>query len=455
MENDLNSVKNKKKTTQKKILIKDYNAIIDFISGISPSIAEFMKDHSDYEYQMFSKYVTHSDLISKGKRNEREGYEKNYLYYLTVDDMIDRANKIKDNKNINDFYGNDINANINTTSTAHQSCITLTTDVYDFLGIPNVHKLKRSMGDDAPKQVEINDYAKVYLVNDTMKYFTPEYTKKIFEKLGKNVPWDFDSLKIELSPGADFTPINLTEAAHGLGVQKNEDFQKLRMSIFLNDKFIVLEAKNDNDKYFFIIVDKNPRFYTVLGESNSNWEEYLKNQYIKNIFEAKNVIEVSPKGLKKDRKDQAKWRKLLAEEMMNFVSEGSKIFCPISNIYVDFDTVGTLFRASHIKAFDDCDTYGEAYDINNGILIAANADALFDKHMISIDESGRILYSYLIDEKLKHDLRFDEFIFKNLLTPKRKEYLAEHRRIFEEKEIERKGPNYNFEDELDFDDDDL
>ena len=39
--------------------------------------------------------------------------------------------------------------------------------------------------------------------------------------------------------------------------------------------------------------------------------------------------------------------------------------------------------------------------------------------------------------------------------PKRKEYLAEHRRIFEEKEIERKGPNYIFEDELDFDDDDL
>ncbi len=441
-----------KKTTQKRIIIKDYEKIMDFLSGISPSIIDFMKDHSDYEYQLFSKYITHSDLISKGKRNEKSGYDKNYLYYLTVEEMVDREKKEQKDQAIKDSYGNNIIANINTTSTAHQSCITLTSDVYEFLNIPYVHKLKKALGDRAPMQVEINDYAKVFLVNDTMEYFQPEYTSKVFEKLGKNVPWNFDELKVNLSH-SNFTPIEITEAAHGLGVQKNVQFQNLRMSIFLNDKFIILESKKGDDKFFFIIMDKNPRFYTVLGVINPNWEEYLKNQYIKNIFDATNKIEVTPKGLKKDRRDQAKWRKLLAEEMMNFASDGSKIFCPISFISVDFDTVGTLFRASHIKRFEDCDTLEEAYDINNGILISANADALFDKHLITIDENGKIIYSFLIDDRLKHQLHFDDYIFKYLLTPKRKEYLAIHKKIFDDKEIERKLPNYKVDDELEFEED--
>ena len=59
-----------KKSSQKKILIKDFQSIYDFISSISPSCAKYMDEHKDYEYLLFSKYITHSDIISKGKRNE-------------------------------------------------------------------------------------------------------------------------------------------------------------------------------------------------------------------------------------------------------------------------------------------------------------------------------------------------------------------------------------------------
>lgn len=65
-----------KKSSQKKILIKDFQSIYDFISSISPSCAKYMDEHKDYEYLLFSKYITHSDIISKGKRNEKGGYEK-------------------------------------------------------------------------------------------------------------------------------------------------------------------------------------------------------------------------------------------------------------------------------------------------------------------------------------------------------------------------------------------
>lgn len=437
-----------KKSSQKKILIKDFQSIYDFISSISPSCAKYMDEHKDYEYLLFSKYITHSDIISKGKRNEKGGYEKNYLYYLTVEEMKARAELEEQNQMIEDLYGNDNNANIKTTSTAHQSCITVASEVYEFLDIPYVHKLKAKLGEAAPKQININDYTNVYLANDTLKYFNMDYTKKIFEKLGKDVPWNFDEYYFDLSDD-DFTSINITEAAHGFGTQENIEFQILRMSLFLNDKFIVLESRKGDEKNLFIILDKNPRFYTVLGEINSNWEEYLNLQYNKSIFDATKTIQTKD-GVKKTRKDQSKWRKLLAEEMMNFSANGSKIFCPISNMTIDFDKVGTLLRASHIKRFEDCETLEEAFDINNGLLISANADALFDKYLITIDEDGTIIYSFLIDKRLEMELNFNSTLFKYMLTPKRKEYLAEHKKRFEEEEIKRQSGNYqidNFDEE--------
>ena len=111
----------------------------------------------------------------------------------------------------------------------------------------------------------------------------------------------------------------------------------------------------------------------------------------------------------------------------------------MTKVTVDFEKAGTLFRASHIKAYKDC-TLEEAYDINNGILMVANADALFDKHLITIDDEGNIIFSYLIDQdfKLKCDLLLTGKVFKYVLTPKRKEYLKNHRQVFEAKELERK-----------------
>lgn len=111
---------------------------------------------------------------------------------------------------------------------------------------------------------------------------------------------------------------------------------------------------------------------------------------------------------------------------------------------------GTLLRASHIKRFEDCETLEEAFDINNGLLISANADALFDKYLITIDEDGTIIYSFLIDKRLEMELNFNSTLFKYMLTPKRKEYLAEHKKRFEEEEIKRQSGNYqidNFDEE--------
>ena len=417
-----------KKTSQKKIIINDYEKIKEFLMGKSASMVEYLEQNPNKEYSLYTKYITHSDLISKGKRNEKSGYDKNYLYYLTTEEMVEREKQSPAESN-EEVLGNDRISTISTNSTAHQSNITVSAYVYKFLDIVNKNKEKqeRELEEDE-KQLVISDLVDVYLVNDSLKYFDIEHPN-----------WNFDDYKINLSDGK-FTKIHLTQASHGFGTNDDVEFQKLRMSIFLNDKLIILMSRDEikKTKELFILLDKNPRFFTILGEYNKNWENYLIKNYNREIFE---FIKKNPTidTEEKTRKDQSRWRKQLVEEMMNFSKNANEIFCPLTKITTDFDKAGTLFRASHIKAFRDC-SVEEAYDINNGILMVANADALFDKHLITIDEDGTILFSYLIEQdyKLRSDLLLMQKVFNFILTPKRKSYLKIHREIFKQKEIERK-----------------
>ncbi|WP_223810178.1 MULTISPECIES: HNH endonuclease signature motif containing protein [unclassified Campylobacter] len=68
--------------------------------------------------------------------------------------------------------------------------------------------------------------------------------------------------------------------------------------------------------------------------------------------------------------------------------------CPFSGIEASRENFLILFRASHIKSYKNSDLK-EIYDIHNGLLLSANMDALFDKHLISIDNNRRLKLSYL------------------------------------------------------------
>ena len=57
-----------------------------------------------------------------------------------------------------------------------------------------------------------------------------------------------------------------------------------------------------------------------------------------------------------------------------------------------------LLIASHIKEFCHCEP-GEHIDSKNGLLLCANHDKLFDKHLISFNKEGDIL----ISNKIKLD----------------------------------------------------
>lgn len=393
--------------------------IKDYLASRTISMSEYIEQHSESTYILWSKNLTHSDLVTRGKRSGAEqSLDKNLLYYLSSTEM-----KIIE-ENTGKLF-----------ESAKQSNIGLPKRFFDDI---NVEKLDRRKGHQKTQHPHksLNEQAEVYLVNDTIKYFTMSYTKKVFDGLEKTTRWN-DKDTVSLEDGS-FTSIQISQAIHGLGIAEDKEFDKLRSSMFLNDTIAVLiEKRRDSIKLFFML-EKNPRFFTIIGETNATWEKYLllsKQQERRDIDIQQGLTEKEEKS----RKQQYAWKTLLAKEMMNYTTHEGEVFCPFTQINADFETVPMLFIASHIKRFVDSDTT-EAYDVNNGLLLCANADALFDKHMITVDENKKLKFSFLLENnwQLKQKLLLNQPIFELILNEKRMEYMAEHRNMFEEKELKRR-----------------
>lgn len=404
--------------------VTNINKILDYLEDKSHSMGEYIKQHMNSQYLLIYKYMTHSDLPNKGKRNGfKETIEKDYLYYLSVSQM----HKLEETQD-------------KPFESAKQSNIGVPSSFFTTIEMP---QLKRRIGAQTTQHehLKVNDYADVFLVNDTMKYFSSDYTKKVFDKLGKKPSWYNDDFNVKLSNESNFTPIEVSHAIHGLGTAKDIEFAKLRLNVFKNDVLIILIETNLNlSKNVFIMFDRNPVFFTLIGETNLSWQKYAEKQ--KQIAETK----LSSKNLvdseddEKTRKQQSKWRDLLAQEMMNYSTSEGEVFCPFTFLTCNYNDLGTLFRASHIKAFSDCANAQEAFDVNNGLLLCANADALFDKHLITIGEDKELIFSYVLksNPKLINNLLLSQPIFKLVLNDKRMEYLKEHRKLFYIEEEKRK-----------------
>lgn len=394
-------------------VVDDRKSIIEILGSKSPSIRNLLETNDDH-FILYYKDITHSDLISCGKRTKSsQPFSKNLLYYLTEREM----EAIEENSD-------------KPFETAHQSCIGLRKDFYISLGVPN------------PREKEVYKFqdkgVRVFLVNDTVKYFTFQYTKQVIDLLGKTNSLKWDNSPMKLEPG-EFSEIEVSVAVHGLGVKENVDFQNLRKSIFINDRiyFLIRDAAS---KELYILLEKNPKFYQITKLANDSWVRYLDIQRLreKEKTNFKNVPLLAAED-EKTRVMQARWKDMLVREMRNYTTHEGEVFCPFTGITANFEDVPMLFIASHIKRYTDSSSV-EAFDINNGLLLSANADALFDKHMITVTENKELKFSFLLDSdiKLKNELLLSRPLFSAILNEERMVYMAEHRRIFEEKELERK-----------------
>lgn len=116
------------------------------------------------------------------------------------------------------------------------------------------------------------------------------------------------------------------------------------------------------------------------------------------------------------RVGQGKFRSGLMREFNNR--------CAVSGL----DVIAAL-RASHIVPWSDA-TNEERLNPKNGLLLAANLDALFDRYLISFDDEGQLIASPALTEDQRVKLRLDDCRVIELCE-KRKAFLQQHMAEFQ------------------------
>ena len=86
-------------------------------------------------------------------------------------------------------------------------------------------------------------------------------------------------------------------------------------------------------------------------------------------------------------------------------------------------------RASHIQPWRDSSNE-ERLDPNNGILLTPTYDHLFDKHLITFTDDGKIIFSWKIPADVIEGLGLNRAACGGAIGKKTRQYLARHRTEF-------------------------
>lgn len=96
------------------------------------------------------------------------------------------------------------------------------------------------------------------------------------------------------------------------------------------------------------------------------------------------------------------------------------------------DQIPSILIGSHIKSWADSDD-DERMDGENGLLLAPHVDKLFDRHLITFSESGKILVSNQLNSSVLEQWGID-LNKLNKITEKQNAYMDFHRNKFTEKQ---------------------
>jgi hypothetical protein len=141
-----------------------------------------------------------------------------------------------------------------------------------------------------------------------------------------------------------------------------------------------------------------------------------------------NVIELEYRNKPGEDVDVVVKRRVGQSEFRALLASNDGMACHISGL-----AHKRLLIASHIVPWSKA-TGEEKTDPDNGLLLAVNWDAVFDKGFISFDDLGKVIISDELDDDSACQLGIDKNarLREGLLTPKRLAYLKRHREeIFE------------------------
>ncbi|WP_269897795.1 HNH endonuclease [Lysinibacillus sp. JK80] len=157
------------------------------------------------------------------------------------------------------------------------------------------------------------------------------------------------------------------------------------------------------------LIDSKAKFTklpSVMEDNQELQEEFKEIQQVENLP----ISRTEKERLIKSRIGQGKFKKLLVKRECK---------CALCGV-----TDSRVLIASHIKPWS-VSTNAERLDVNNGLLLCPNHDALFDKHLISFDLDGKIVISQSLDEIDRVFLNVNDGLRVNL-NEEQWSYMEEH-----------------------------
>lgn len=185
---------------------------------------------------------------------------------------------------------------------------------------------------------------------------------------------------------------------------------------YIKKEIFIEEIEQDNKKYdvMYFCLSRINQLNDIQIQEIQKYSEYSDIKSFEKIMDRENINNEERKVLVKSRWNQGVFRNLLIKKYNNT--------CPLTNIKHN-----DLLIASHIKPYSKC-SREESIDEDNGILLSALADKLFDKGLISFDNDGNIIYSNKLCEidlvKIKEHIKDNN---KLNLTFKMSHYMKYHR----------------------------
>lgn len=177
--------------------------------------------------------------------------------------------------------------------------------------------------------------------------------------------------------------------------------EKTRCDWIIKDEMLQAIAELKSEKVMFF--DLKARTVSQIRNMIREEEDYI------------NFSAEEREAIVKVRVGQSKFKKNLKKRYNNR--------CCLCDLSVD-----SLLVASHIKEWSVSSPEGKA-DVNNGLLLCPNHDALFDRHLISFDENGNILINKKITSTEMSKLNINNDM-KIAVSERMIQYMNYHRKIF-------------------------
>jgi Predicted restriction endonuclease len=140
----------------------------------------------------------------------------------------------------------------------------------------------------------------------------------------------------------------------------------------------------------------------------------------KRAIKSMDQLRASARELNETEKDAVFKRRIGQGIFKDLLRNKFQCKCALCDITTDRMLIG-----SHIQEWKESSDF-EKLDENNGLLLCAHHDALFDKHLISFNDDGSLIVSPILTSSEKEELQLNSIINFEM-NDQMKAYMARHR----------------------------